>query len=247
MAAQPPRARRAPSLPPGDGRLYGAWVHCPTIALPPPVLSANNLECVVLTVRGEWPEVGYLTCGRAGGANASPTAWENFYVIIGGAAAALTGLMFVVITLVAGLRSRSTDGVSAFSTPTVVHFAAALLIAALLSAPWTALAQIVVALGLSIGGLIYVGIVTRRLLRVAAYRPVLEDWLGHAIALFVAYAALLVAAILLPSNATPALFLVAAVTVLLVFDGIHNAWDIVTDLALELVPSQDNEKKDERE
>ncbi len=178
----------------------------------------------------------------------SLTAWENFYVIIGGAAAALTGLMFVVITLVAGLRSRSTDGVSAFSTPTVVHFAVALLIAALLSAPWTALAQIAVALGLvSIGGLIYVGIVTRRLLRVAAYRPVLEDWLGHAIAPFVAYAALLVAAILLPSNATPALFLVAAVTVLLVFDGIHNAWDIVTYLALELVPSQDNEKKDERE
>ena len=28
--------------------------------------------------------------------------WQNFYVIIGSAAAALTGLTFVVITLIAG-------------------------------------------------------------------------------------------------------------------------------------------------
>jgi hypothetical protein len=175
----------------------------------------------------------------------SLTVWENFYVIIGGAAAALTGLMFVVITLVAGLRSRSTDGVSAFSTPTVVHFAVALLIAAVLSALWTALAQAAVALGLvGVGGLVYVGIVARRLLRVTTYKPVMEDWLGHAIVPFVAYAALLVAAILLPGDATPALFIVAAVTVLLVFDGIHNAWDIVIYLALELMPSQDEKKDD---
>ena len=34
------------------------------------------------------------------------TTWQNFYVIIGSAAAALTGLMFVVITLIAGTRVR---------------------------------------------------------------------------------------------------------------------------------------------
>ena len=37
----------------------------------------------------------------------SPLApWQNFYVIIGSAAAALTGLMFVVITLIMGTRAR---------------------------------------------------------------------------------------------------------------------------------------------
>src|SRR2546428_14082642 len=37
----------------------------------------------------------------------SPLAtWQNFYVIIGSAAATLTGLMFVVITLIAGRRVR---------------------------------------------------------------------------------------------------------------------------------------------
>jgi hypothetical protein len=33
-------------------------------------------------------------------------AWQNYYVIIGTAAATLTGLMFVVITLMAQLRVR---------------------------------------------------------------------------------------------------------------------------------------------
>src|SRR5437867_9387445 len=37
----------------------------------------------------------------------SPLAsWQSFYVIIGSAAATLTGLMFVVITLIAGVRVR---------------------------------------------------------------------------------------------------------------------------------------------
>ncbi len=49
-------------------------------------------------------------------------AWQNFYVIIGSAAAALTGLMFVVITLIARAgQRRSSESVGAFGTPTVVH------------------------------------------------------------------------------------------------------------------------------
>lgn len=65
------------------------------------------------------------------------TTWENFYVIIGSAAAALTGLQFVVMTLIAGAQAhRSSEAINAFGTPTVVHFCSALLVAAILSAPW---------------------------------------------------------------------------------------------------------------
>jgi hypothetical protein len=69
------------------------------------------------------------------------TAWSNFYVIIGSSAAGLTGLMFVVITLVAGQERerRSPDGIAAFGTPTVAHFGVALLGSAILSAPWSSL------------------------------------------------------------------------------------------------------------
>jgi hypothetical protein len=169
----------------------------------------------------------------------SPLAtWQNFYVIIGSAAATLTGLLFVVITLSAGVRVRvSSPGgtIRAFSTPNVVHFCAALLVAAILSAPWQALWHAGLPLGLlGLGGMIYVIIVLRRARRQTDYQPVLEDWLWHTVFPLVSYTALLVAAMLLPGHPAPALFVIAAATVLLLFIGIHNAWDNVTYIALEL-------------
>ncbi len=57
-------------------------------------------------------------------------AWESFYVIVGSSAGALIGLQFVVITLIAESRMRSTGHeLAAFGTPTVLHFVAVLLIA----------------------------------------------------------------------------------------------------------------------
>jgi hypothetical protein len=46
-------------------------------------------------------------------------AWESFYVIVGSSAAALTGLQFVVVALLAENRIRSTTReIDAFATPT---------------------------------------------------------------------------------------------------------------------------------
>src|ERR1700674_4447016 len=100
------------------------------------------------------------------------TAWSNFYVIAGSSAAALTGLMFVVITLVVGLErsKRTPDGIATFSTPTVVHFCVALVISAILSAPWHSLAQVGTALGLTgLYGIVYVLRVFRRTRRLTVY------------------------------------------------------------------------------
>src|SRR5947208_12183768 len=145
--------------------------------------------------------------------------WGNFYVIIGSAAAALTGLMFVVITLIAGARVRRSSGtIAAFGTPTVVHFCAALLVAAILSAPWQALWNAGLLLGLSgLGGVTYVVIVVRRARRQTDYQPVLEDWLWHTVFPLISYTALVVAAIVLLGNPALALFVIAAVTLLLLF------------------------------
>ncbi|HEX5435867.1 MAG TPA: hypothetical protein VFW98_01820, partial [Gemmatimonadaceae bacterium] len=49
-------------------------------------------------------------------------AWENFYLITGPSAAALTGLQFVVMALVADREAGSSLSVSAFGTPTILHF-----------------------------------------------------------------------------------------------------------------------------
>ena len=161
--------------------------------------------------------------------------WENFYVIIGSAAAALTGLMFVVITLMAGARvRRSSAALAAFGTPTIVHFCAALLVAAILSAPWQVLWNAGLLLGLSgLVGVTYVVIVVRRARRQSDYQPVLEDWLWHTVFPLVSYTALVFAAIVLPGNPAPALFVIGAVTVLLLFIGIHNAWDTVIYIAID--------------
>ena len=169
----------------------------------------------------------------------SPLAtWQNFYTIIGSAAATLTGLLFVVITLIARVRVRVSSpgtGIAAFSTPNVVHFGAALLVAALLNAPWQALWNAALLLGLAgLGGMTYVIIVLRRARRQTDYEPVLEDWLWHTVFPLVSYTGLVVAALLLPIHPAPALFVIAAATVLLLFIGIHNAWDNVTYLAIEL-------------
>jgi hypothetical protein len=173
----------------------------------------------------------------------SPLAtWQNFYVIIGSAAATLTGLLFVVITLIAQVRVRASspsDGIAVFSTPNVFHFGAALLVAAILSAPWQALWNAALLLGLSgLGGATYVAIVLRRARRQTGYQPVLEDWLWHTVFPLVSYTALVVAALVLPGHPTPALFVIAAGTVLLLFIGIHNAWDNVTYIAIELSQPQ---------
>lgn len=173
---------------------------------------------------------------------ASPLAsWANFYVIIGSAAAALTGLMFVVVTLIAGARTRRSDGsIAAFGTPTVVHFCTALLIAVTLSAPWQVLWNAGLVLGLcGLGGVAYVAVVIRRTRRQVDYQPVLEDWLWHVVIPFISYAALIVAALLLSSHPMPALFCIGAVTILLLFTGIHNAWDTLTYIAIEHYPVED--------
>ncbi len=152
--------------------------------------------------------------------------------------------MFVVITLIAGAQvQRSSGSVAAFGTPTVVHFGAALLVAAILSAPWQALWNASLLLGLcGLGGVTYVGIVIRRARRQTDYQPVLEDWLWHAVFPLVSYTALVVAAILLPGNPVPTLFVIGAVTVLLLFIGIHNAWDLVTYTAFEHSQPQNTSK-----
>src|SRR5437867_1535991 len=117
-------------------------------------------------------------------------AWETFYVIVGSAAGALTGLQFVVMTLVAqyGARQGRKESVSAFGSPTIVHFCAALLVGAILTAPWAALRHAGVALaGCGALGVIYSVVVLRRTLRPGEYKPVAEDWLWHVVLPLLSY------------------------------------------------------------
>lgn len=155
--------------------------------------------------------------------------WGNFYVVVGSSAGALIGLQFVAMTLIANRRleaSQETGG--AFATPTIVHFGVVLFLAALVNAPWQGFIAVAVTWGLvGLIGIIYIAVVTRRLKAQNDYKPVLEDWLLHVLLPLVAYLGLVVSAIWAFSHLRESLFGVGAAALLLLFIGIHNAWDSV--------------------
>ncbi|BDE06471.1 hypothetical protein WPS_17470 [Vulcanimicrobium alpinum] len=170
------------------------------------------------------------------------SAWSNFYVVTGSSAAALTGLMFVVITLVVANRSTATrEGIATFSTPTVAHFSAALLVSAIMSAPWRALSHVAAVVGI-VGavGLTYSAMIAYRARRQTAYDPDLEDLVWYVVMPLIAYLVIGGAALGLARYPAVAPFVLAAGSVLLIFLGIHNAWDVVTYLAIEKVEPPDD-------
>jgi hypothetical protein len=159
--------------------------------------------------------------------------WNNFYVIVGSSAGALIGLQFVVMTLIAGkpiARGEAQAG-DAFSTPSVVHFGVVLLLSAIISAPWDGIGTVALLWGgVGLSGIVYTVVVARRLRVQTAYQPVFEDWLCHVLLPLAAYAILAGSAFAAYSHTRPALFIVGATALLLLFIGIHNAWDTVTHL-----------------
>jgi hypothetical protein len=156
--------------------------------------------------------------------------WESFYVIVGSSAGALIGLQFVVMTLLAEMPVHKADAKAgaAFSTPSVVHFGAVLLMSAILSAPWHGISGAAVLSGLiGVTGMIYSANVARRMRAQAAYSPVLEDWMFHVALPVGAYCVLAAGAYGTIGSVHVAMFLIGAAALLLLFIGIHNAWDTV--------------------
>ncbi|HZU21557.1 MAG TPA: hypothetical protein VE998_01925 [Terriglobales bacterium] len=160
--------------------------------------------------------------------------WQNFYVIVGSSAGALTGLQFVVIALVAEMRNGgSMLEVRAFGSPTVVQFGAALVVSAILSAPWPGLAGPATALAVTgAAGLAYTLRAIGHARTQTGYAPDAEDWLWYLVLPLISYAALAAAAVLLPLRTAGALFAIAGITLALLLLGIRNSWDTVTYIAV---------------
>jgi hypothetical protein len=167
--------------------------------------------------------------------DAALSSWESFYVIVGSSGGALIGLQFVVVTLLETRRHLAdSESLGAFGTPTVVHFGAALIVAAIMSAPWPSLSGASILLTVcGLGGLVYDGVVIRRARRQTTYRPVFEDWLWYSILPTAAYGALaLSATYVLHRNTQAALFVIGAAALSLLVIGIHNAWDSITHIVV---------------
>jgi len=162
------------------------------------------------------------------------TGWENFYVILGSAAAGLMGLTFVVIVLIAETGRTSTAGLRAFVTPTVVHFGTVLGLAAFLSMPRLSMGQIGLGLGVAgIVGIVHFTVIALSMRSVAGtYVPVREDWIWHVILPGLVYVALAVMALCVVIQPAQTLYGVGITTAGLLFIGIHNAWDVAVSISL---------------
>jgi hypothetical protein len=163
--------------------------------------------------------------------------WSNFFVVIGSAAATLTGLVFIVITLVSGREAskRNPLGIAAFTTPTVVHFGAALLVSALALVPWPTGPCLAVVLAVAgVAGITYIVRLALLSRQLTQYEPDVEDWSWYTIMPIVAYTVLLAGAFVFPVHPQAALFPIAGSALLLIFAGLHNAWDIVTYITTDL-------------
>ena len=163
--------------------------------------------------------------------------WSEFYVICGSSSAALTGLVFVVVTLSAerrrGQPGRS-EGTSIFNSPTIIHFCIAFLISGIFAAPWPSPGLAGTSIGLAgLFGIVYIAHLVYRARRLTVYQPDFSDWIWFFGLPMAAYIVLFVAGFLLVHVPLQAAFAIGGATLLLIFIGIHNAWDVVTYLAID--------------
>ena len=160
--------------------------------------------------------------------------WANFYVIMGSAAAALTGLTFVVIALASDAGRVNAVGLNTFITPTIVHFGTVLAMAAYMCVPHQTALRLAVGMGaVGIGGLAYTARITVNVHHnLGKYVAVWEDWLWNAILPCLSYGALCAAAVLVERHLEGALDGTGGASLMLLFIGIHNAWDIAVWMSL---------------
>lgn len=159
-------------------------------------------------------------------------AWGEFYVIVGGGAAALTGLLFVVISIAPHMVSaRTAASTRAFVSPTITYFVTVLVVAGFMTMPTMTprILALLLALG-AIAGLAYmVWIDAHRQWRESKLDG--EDWVWFVALPVLGYVVLLAAAVEVWLHARFGLETVAIAMILFLAIGIRNAWDLVIFMA----------------
>ena len=158
--------------------------------------------------------------------------WHEFYLLVGTSAAALTGLMFVVISISPEtIAERPKAGVRAFVTPTMVFFTTALGVSALMLVPHLAPVPLAALLALtSVAGIAYL-LWAQGQYHLRAQKLDAEDWVFFIGLPFLSYVLLLAAAVAIWRGSALGAPMLAFATLLLLVVGIHNAWDLVIWLA----------------
>ena len=172
--------------------------------------------------------------------------WQNFYVLTGGSAATLMGLVFVPASLGANLKNSDaiTRGMRSFVAPIIINFTTVLLVAAFLTIPTHTYASLSFLLACGgVAGLGYQGSTGVQLWRhhrqTSPVKP--EDWFWRVIFPALGYFLVLIVAFGLPKPRVPVLNTLPIAVISFLLIGIRNTWDLVLWIARQQLQAQRTE------
>jgi hypothetical protein len=155
--------------------------------------------------------------------------WENFYLIVGSAAGALIGLMFVVATLMAGLEAkRVSRDARVFFTPIIFHFAVVVVISAIAVVPGmpAPAAGVIVVFCAVIGFAYSIATIFRLFAPGSEVPPIWSDKYLYGFVPAIAYLGLVCAAGAVWLAPGGAAYAIGATMLVLLLIGIRDAWDL---------------------
>jgi hypothetical protein len=171
-----------------------------------------------------------------GSFTAATAQWQNFYLLVGTAAATLVGLMFVAITFGANLVTKETSNtVRSFIDPTFTHFVQVLLTACLIAIPvmgaWL------------LGSVLLLMSALRSLALVKVFRDMLaahrrhndlelSDWATGIVIPLLCYLVVAAAGLAFLTDRALAFHALAIATVSILLTGIFSAWELILWIAL---------------
>jgi hypothetical protein len=161
--------------------------------------------------------------------------WHDFYVLVGTASATLVGLMFVAVSIGTSIFNEDRRvGMTAFITPTVMHFAAGLFTCLLVTIPTQSWQTLGALLGAgAVAGSIYCGRLVVQMIIRHRFEVDLSDRLFYALLPLLGYLLALIAAVLLLMRTPASANLIAAAVLTLLLAGIRNAWDMMVWIVIK--------------
>jgi len=171
-------------------------------------------------------------------------AWHDFYLVVGTGAAALTGLLFVIVSLgphvVAG---QTRTGVRAFVSPIATHFTTVLAASSAMLVPELPLPVLGALLAIGgFGGVVYTGW-TRAHARWRASTLPFLDWVWYVGFPVVCFVLILASGVAIAMSQALGLYGIASALLLLIVVGIRNAWDVVLWVAQQPRPEATEKEK----
>lgn len=165
--------------------------------------------------------------------------WHDFFVLVGTAGATLLALLFVAISLGAGILGEGRAAATrAFFSPVVIHFSAVFFLSAVALVPGHRTIFFTVVIGAcALSGLGVSLFATVQLMR-HNWTHYKQDHLAYGLLPTISYFALLVAADLIWTENEFAVDVVAGALLLLLLVNVRNAWD----LTLSMVRRQTRER-----